>query len=179
MNDPFELWAIAQPDRLLRIALRLTKDEMSKAHGALCFSLSWHNPLLWSHYADRHHGIVLGFDADDQILKAVSYIKERPVLKEITIEVAHWLLFTKYIDWQYEQEARIFTTLEERDPETGLYFKTFDERLVLREVIVGALCTITKQELHDALGTAPGVTLTKSRLAFNSFQVVADKRGFK
>lgn len=179
LNDPFELWAIAQPDRQLRIALRLTKDEMSKHRGVLCFSLSWHNPLLWSHYADKHRGVALGFDVQDQILKAVSYVEQRPVLKEISIEVAHWLLFTKYVDWKYEQEARVFTTLEEPDAETGLYFGNFNAQLVLREVIVGPLCTTTRQELNDALGTMEGVTLTKSRLAFNSFRVVADQRGFR
>jgi hypothetical protein len=30
----------------------------------------WHNPLLWSHYADRHRGMALGFDTDDAILKS-------------------------------------------------------------------------------------------------------------
>lgn len=68
LNDPFELWAIAQPDRRVRQALKNTKDEMAQQCGLLCFSLDWHNPLLWSHYADRHRGIALGFDIDDQIL---------------------------------------------------------------------------------------------------------------
>ena len=84
LNAPFELWAIAQPDRRLR-----------QAFGLLCFSLDWHNPLLWGHYADRHRGLPLGFDVDEQILKPVSYVKTRPVLKQISIEVAYWLLFAK------------------------------------------------------------------------------------
>lgn len=179
LNDPFELWAIAQPDRRLRQAFRKTKDEMAQRYGVLCFSLSWHNPLLWSHYADRHRGVALGFDVSDAILKPVSYVKGRPILKQISMEVAHWLLFTKYIDWQYEQEARIFITLTDRDPASGLYFGDFSKQLVLREVIIGPLNTNTKKDLHNALGSVANVTLTKGRLAFNSFQVVPDKRGFR
>ncbi len=179
LNDPFELWAVAQPDRRLRRAFRETKDEMARRFGVLCFCLSWHNPLLWSHYADRHRGAALGFDVDNQILKAVSYIKQRPVLEQINMEVAHWLLYTKYMGWEYEQEARIFTTLEDRDHASGLYFADFNEQLVLREVIVGPLSAITKQDLHGALGNTADVSFTKGRLAFNSFQVVTDRRGFR
>lgn len=179
LNDPFELWAISQPDRRLRRAVRDTKDKMAQHFGVLCFCLTWHNPLLWSHYADKHHGAALGFDVSTEILKAVSYVRRRPVLKQIDIEVAHWLLYTKYIDWRYEQEARVFTALEERDPTSGLYFADFHEQLVLREVIVGPLSDITRQTLHASLGRAADVTFTKSRLAFNSFRVVADRRGFR
>jgi hypothetical protein len=176
LNDPFELWAIAQPDHRLRQALRRTKENMTRLYGLLCFSLSWHNPLLWSHYADRHRGLALGFDVADEILKPVSYVEQRPTLTKIDPTVAQWLLFTKFVDWRYEQEARIFTTLQERDP-SGLYFGKFNEQLVLREVIVGPLCKVTKKELRDALSRDDAVTLTKSRLAFNTFEVVRDKRG--
>jgi hypothetical protein len=179
LNDPFELWAIAQPDQHLRQGIRATKQQIAGQHGVLCFSLDWQNPLLWSHYADRHRGLVLGFDVND--LKPVSYVKTRPVLAEANDEakVAHWLLFTKYKDWRYEREARIYTTLQDPDPKTGLYFADFGEQLVLREVIAGPLCEVTKQELCDATGSATEVKFTKARLAFKSFRVVTDQRGFR
>jgi hypothetical protein len=179
LNDPFELWAIAQPNPRLREALRKTKQDFARDYGLLCFSLSWHNPLLWSHYADRHRGLALGFDADEKILKSVSYVAERPTLTKITPIVAEWLLFTKFLDWQYEKEARILTGLKERDSSTGLYFGKFSEQLVLREVVAGPLCKVTRKEVRDALGGQQGVTLVKSRLAFKTFEVVRDKRGFK
>jgi hypothetical protein len=178
LNDPFELWAVAQPDARLRHAIRAIKQEMSQQYGLLCFSLDWHNPLLWSHYADRHHGLALGFDIDEGILKRVSYTRNRPVLRKIDIEIADSLLFTKYIDWNYEQEARIFTSLENRDSQTGLYFGNFGEQLVLREVIAGPLCAVEEQELHDATASTDKIKFTKARLAFNSFRIVPDKRGF-
>ena len=125
----------------------------------------------------KHRGAALGFDIDSAILEGVSYVEQRPILNGIDIKIAQWLLFTKYKDWNYEQEARIFTTLTERDS-SGLYFGEFNEKLVLREVIVGPLSTTTKHELRDALGKNKDVALTKGRLAFNSFEVVKDKRVF-
>jgi hypothetical protein len=178
LNDPFELWAIAQPDRRLRQALRQTKADFARLYGLLCFSLTWHNPLLWSHYADRHRGLALGFDVAEEILKPVSYVATRPTLTKIDPTVATWLLFTKFVDWQYEQEVRIFTTLQDQDP-SGLYFGKFNEQLVLREVIVGPLCKVTKKDLRGVLIGNDAVTLTKGRLAFNTFEIVRDKRGFK
>ena len=176
LNDPFELWAIAQSDRHLRQALRKTKTDFARLYGLLCFSLSWHNPLLWSHYAGRHRGLALGFDVAEEILKPVSYVKERPILTKIDPTVAQWLLFTKFVDWQYEEEVRIFTTLQDRDP-SGLYFGKFSEQLVLREVIVVPLSTVTNKDFRDAINGHKEVTLTKARLAFKTFDVVRDKRG--
>lgn len=151
---------------------------MAKQYGLLCFSLDWHNPLLWSHYADRHRGLALGFDVNERILKRVSYVKDRPVPEKIDFETADRLLFTKYEDWRYEQEARIYTTLQDPDPKTGLYFADFGEQLVLREVIAGPLCAVTKQELCDAAGSATEVEFKKAGLAFDTFRVVIDQREF-
>ena len=178
LDDPFELWAIAQPDQRLRQDMSTTKQQMAEQYGLLCFSLDWHNPLLWSHYADRHRGLALGFDVNERILKRVSYVKDRPVLEKINFETADRLLFTKYEDWRYEQEARIYTTLQDPDPKTGLYVADFGEQLVLREVIAGPLCTVTKQELCDAAGSATEVEFKKAGLAFDTFRVGIDQRGF-
>jgi hypothetical protein len=179
LNDPFELWAVAQPDSRVRQALKATKEVMARQHGLLCFSLDWHNPLLWSHYADRHRGIALGFDVNEQILKPVSYRKTRPILKTIDLKVPDWLLFTKYVDWHYENEARIFTSLQDSDPQTGLYFADFNEQLILREVIAGPLCSASEQLLREATGSTARVKVTKARLAFRSFRVVTNRRGFR
>jgi hypothetical protein len=178
LNDPFELWAIAQPDPRVRQALIATKRTLAQQCGLLCFSLDWHNPVLWSHYADRHRGIALGFDIDPQILKPVSYRRTRPTLQTLSMKPAHALLFTKYFDWNYEHEARVFTALNDRDPQSGLHFANFNDQLILRDVIAGSLCTATLQELREAVGSSAGVRFTKARLAFKTFRVVTNRRGF-
>lgn len=180
LNDPFELWAVAQPDRRLRKGIRDAKKDMARRFGMLCFSLTWQNPLLWSHYAARHQGLALGFDIAPTCLKNVTYVEERPVLHAVDEELVHQVLYTKYIDWQYEQEARVYTSLEDIDPKTGLYFADFSDNCVLKEVIVGPLSSITEGELAEAVGERrSGVTFIKARLAFNSFKVVESKLGFK
>jgi len=135
---------------------------------------------MWSHYAKRHRGVALGFDIDKAKIKRVSYVKKRPVVRIVNLKLAHQLLSTKYIDWRYEREVRVFTDLKDKDSESGLYFVDFNNDCVLREVIVGPLSSVTAKDLREALGEhRRRVTLTKARLAFKSVNVVKNKLGFK
>ena len=81
LNDPFELFCSSQRDHRIRTALRGWKREITKAYGLLCFCAQWHNPLLWSHYADRHRGICLGFDVRDNLPKEIRYLRTRTTLR--------------------------------------------------------------------------------------------------
>lgn len=179
LNDPFELWCVSQEDHRLRFALREYKKEMTKRFGMICFCKHWHNPLLWSHYADKHRGMCLGFDVDDRGLRAVDYVEERSDLKmPPTKESTDELLFTKYRDWQYEEELRNWFKLDER--QDGYYFYPFDSFVQLREVMAGPLCTTPKEEIDDALKSyRDTVTITKARLAFRTFRVVENLQGFR
>ena len=177
LNDPFELWAVSLPDKQIRKALRNWKNTMSRNYGLLCFSRSWHTPVLWSHYADRHRGIALGFEVSDELLRNVEYVKARPPFKTVTQRTMEKLLFTKFSDWGYEEELRIFTRLEERDLASNLFFAEFNDDVALREVICGPLCEVSKSLIADALGDLADVKVIKARLAFRTFRVVADRRG--
>jgi hypothetical protein len=179
LNDPFELWCVSQEDRRLRLALREYKNEMTKRFGMICFCKHWHNPLLWSHYADKHRGMCLGFDVDDRGLRPVNYVEERSDLTmPPTKESADELLFSKYRDWQYEEELRNWFKLDER--EDGHYFYPFDDFVQLREVIIGPLCATQKEDIEEALKTYQDtVTITKARLAFRTFRVVENLQGFR
>jgi Protein of unknown function (DUF2971) len=180
LNDPFELWCVYQKDRRLRNALRGYKDQMAARFGMLCFSKHWHGPVLWSHYADRHRGICLGFDIDGRGAKPITYQLERPRLRIPPSRVdADQLLYTKFLDWQYEEEWRSWIQFDERDPATGFYFYNFESRVQLREVIAGPLCDVPEAKLREALsGYADKVSVIKARLAFRSFRVVKNLRGF-
>ena len=71
---------------------------------------------------------------------------------------------------------RAFVTLEDRDPASQLYFAKFSDRLRLKQVIVGAESTVSREELSGALGAlAFEVESFKARLAFASFQVVRQR----
>jgi hypothetical protein len=158
LNDPFELWCIAQENHQLRRALRDYKKTMHQRFGVLCFCRAWRNPLLWSHYGDKHRGVCLGFDLPDNTIKAVTYVTERPVVQfpfteELEV-ISNRLLSTKYVGWQYEEEVRSWLKLIAREPESQLYFCNFSENFQLKEVIAGPLCDISREEIAKALGDA-------------------------
>jgi Protein of unknown function (DUF2971) len=177
LNDPFELWCVSQEEPELRAVLSNFKTEMGKRCGMLCFSKHWNNPLLWSHYADKHRGMCLGFEIDENTLKPVTYVSDRPeLLMPPTEESINQLLFTKFEDWQYEEELRNWFHLNEREGDH--FFYPFDEHIQLREVIAGPLCPLTKIQIDNALRGITNVAVIKGRLAFKSFRVVRRGWGF-
>jgi len=181
LNDPFELWCVAQDTPQLRQAMRDYKREMANRFGVLCFCRDWHNPVLWSHYADRHRGICLGFEVDERCVHEVTYVESRvPITTPVTLDTASLLLYTKYRDWSYEQEFRGWFSLETPDPGSGHYFYEFDDKIQLREVIAGPLCRTGDTEIRAAIGNrGAGVQVIPARLAFMDFRIVENLAGFR
>jgi hypothetical protein len=179
LNDPFELLP-SSTDKATRARFRVWREQFDQQFGMLCFSRKWSNPVQWSHYAVKHTGLYLGFDIPAWILTPVRYrtkrITPRVDLLESRIPEGRKemlkVLSTKYKHWHYENEVRCFTDLKDQDPVTRLYFADFSPKLVLKEVIVGPLSTVTREELTDALGDlAVKVALFKARLAFKTYTV--------
>jgi hypothetical protein len=81
LNDPFELFGISLHDEHLRRAFRVMKEEISRDRGLLCFSRKWSNPVQWSHYAQKHAGLCLGFDVADDAIGLVNYSRRRLVVE--------------------------------------------------------------------------------------------------
>jgi len=79
LNDPFEFMAVDLQDTVLRRTFNRWKTTFSNDFGILCFSTKWSNPLLWSHYADRHKGLCLAFEAQDELLEHIDYTHQRIV----------------------------------------------------------------------------------------------------
>jgi len=184
LNDPFELLGPATTDCDIRRAFEALKNQMANRFGILCFSRHWKNPVQWSHYADRHRGLCLGFEMPDDQLAIVTYSAKRPEPHHALLTRGHpnahvemlKLLSTKYSHWRYEREVRSFTTLDDADPKTNFYFMPFSENLVLKEVIVGYCSTVTRRELSNVLGDLTSKVATyKARLAFRSFTVVRQR----
>ena len=170
LNDPFELIGPSTKDPALRAAFRRVKEQLSVNRGMLCFSRSWRNPVQWSHYADRHRGLCLGFDIVDKHLTPVQYIRKRlePEAETLASRTPAALaamlriLTSKYSHWRYENEERTFVTLDEVDKETGLYFVDFSDSMKLAEVIVGHSSALSYDEIVGALGDlAPDVKVLR------------------
>jgi len=184
LNDPFELRAFGSADLAIRSVIEKIRDELAQKRGMLCFSQDWRNPVQWSHYAERHLGLAMGFDLPDELLTPIIYSSMRVdpdvsvlMSKNNSAESLMKIgLTTKYRHWQYEKEMRVFVDLNERDPSTGLFFVPFSDELCLKEVIVGANSNITRAEINSALGpSASNVKILKARLAFKSFRVVRQR----
>ncbi len=185
LNDPFELLSASVPESSLRKALLAFKADVHASLGILCFCTNWENPVMWSHYADKHRGVCLGFDIPDQFAIPVRYIKDRQAVKYVDgiqsrgVEpsFAFELMCSKYNAWSYEKEVRMFVGLEESEEDSGYFFYPFGAELTLREMILGHRCTVSASEVATVLGDrVNSVSVSKARLAFNSFRVVTDQR---
>ncbi|HMD75822.1 MAG TPA: DUF2971 domain-containing protein [Terracidiphilus sp.] len=194
LNDPFELLGGGLVDKDLRKKVKGWAKKLNERHGLLCFSTSWKNPLMWSHYGDRHKGMCLGFDVQDSILKKIIYTRRRiPLAKWKNVggadppkELEDSLFVTKYAAWRYENEQRMVIPLDKLTKEGDLYFMPFDGTLKLVEIIAGHRCcvkwkskierAVKAYEKRNVLLAKP--KLIKARLAFKKFEVVTQKWGF-
>jgi hypothetical protein len=142
---------------------------------------------MWSHYADRHKGICLGFDVPDAESKfmEMKYLNEIALAPDLTglpreqQKPFFELLYTgKYGGWGYEEEIRVFAERDCLDEENGYYFASFDEDLRLREVIAGARFQMSKSVIEEALKGYPAV-VSKARTSTGLFEISLDEDGFK
>ena len=187
LNDPFDFLSIAAPTKTQRQQLRAWRLAMAKDHGLICFSRNWRSPVQWSHYADRHKGLCLGFEVNDTHVRQVDYVQSRPVWPaipeplppKVKQRMVDQLLYTKFAHWSYEDEYRLFTTKASPDPDGHSYI-SFSEELKLKSVLVGARSTLARAGLNDALGDLVGdVEVLKVRLAFKDFRVVRQRKDSK
>ena len=183
LNDPFELLGVDLRDKRLRLAFQQLKVQLSATRRMLCFSKQWHNPVLWSHYADKHKGLALGFEVPPGSLQEIRYDLERVapepdwLLAPEALKLQHMnkFLATKFRHWEYEAEVRQFFKLEERDPRTGHYFVEFSKDLKLAQVLIGPSSPLAPRDIFKIQSPSDAVEVIPSRLAFKSFQVVRNK----
>src|SRR5439155_11382356 len=118
-KDPRDLhrWLSKKLPEGLKAYCEQAPEAVAEEYRMLCFSNSCDNILLWSHYGDRHHGIVVGFDRDglEDTLGAISLEVECREDRTIygaeqflfpTLEYARQLLTRKSPSWSYQEEVR-------------------------------------------------------------------------
>lgn len=95
--------------------LKRHSDEMiNSGFGASCFTAHENNPLMWGHYAERHKGVVIGYDAASgkmQKARRVDYQKDRQSLR---LGKAFGMddLRVKSDVWEWEDEWRLVARLD-------------------------------------------------------------------
>ncbi|WP_120502160.1 DUF2971 domain-containing protein [Roseovarius sp. EL26] len=147
---------IANVQRVMNTGANLMDEQRRKAF-ICCFSESWDNPLMWSHYSNSHQGYCIKYrfkqdlirKYDDHVPLDVQYSSERPKLTILDLlkfadeqktvsegynptDVLHAIAYQKPEEWEYEKEWRVHST---GDPTPG--YKTI-MALEPVEIILGA-----------------------------------------
>jgi hypothetical protein len=102
---------IKNPNELSHYLFKTIEDSKEET-GITCFSKSYLKTLMWSHYANKHAGVCLGFSFRDEeekfIQSSVTYaseIKSINYVQDTRLGMYSWL-FTKSHVWNYEEEVR-------------------------------------------------------------------------
>ncbi len=181
LNDPFELLAVNAETPLHREYFRRVKEKLDESHGVLCFSKRWNNPLLWGHYADKLRGAALGFDVTSPHLRPIIYATSPPRIQtnpetglpQLNDDFVAQLISTKFYDWHYEDEMRVYVKLDHETRESGMYFYPFDASIVLREIVLGPRCELPMKSIAALVRPQDAeIRIIKSILANSSFSVV-------
>ncbi|MCX6981518.1 MAG: DUF2971 domain-containing protein [Verrucomicrobia bacterium] len=132
MANPQILHLIA-PDyaAMCRNLVKTYSSKVAGNTGVICFSRRRDRILMWTHYADQHKGIVIGFDSSHfPKLFDVKYDKERVLVdpfpqhipgSESEENYVYKLITTKHEDWSYEEECRQLHKLPERAVNEGVH----------------------------------------------------------
>jgi Protein of unknown function (DUF2971) len=98
-------------------------ESLGNSFGILSLSRAKNSLLMWSHYASQHSGYVIGFDetkifpdqydhSGEKIVPSkVIYSKD---IRHVEFTGNNWqeLLVQKPIEWEYEQEERLFVNMD-------------------------------------------------------------------
>lgn len=129
-----------------------------------CFSETYKQVLMWSHYAQKHKGVCLGFNvkpiqhissSEDFFVHGVNYPNQVvPVdyFSDIAQVVKHWV-FTKAPCWAYEKEVR--AVMNGMPASSDIQF----DKACLKEIYFGCRTTANQRSSLTKLLKATGFTL--------------------
>ncbi|MBI5914756.1 MAG: DUF2971 domain-containing protein [Bacteroidetes bacterium] len=148
-NDPFDCdsnFISFNKNTDKKLSFEITLETVSKAWGVCCFTQEYDSILMWSHYANKHKGVCLGFDprtsTETFLLLKVDYVKdfESSEYFDSKFKAIPHMMITKAGCWEYEQEMRIF-----KDFNGELQFP----KNALKEVIFG--CKATEKDIKRVI----------------------------
>ena len=134
LNDPFECcYQSKESETVKRSSDFKRKNIKNKINDSdtiesyvkvACFSkeMALYSPVMWSHYADLHEGVAIGFEVvPDKMSKwdlvDVGYEENMPILPKKNFYTKNDVINTlkcKAREWSYEQESRIISFEKEK-----------------------------------------------------------------
>ncbi len=159
MNDPMEGQYIYPDGTLSRDIVKAIKGEKQKMR--ICsLSRTPKNSLMWAHYADGHHGVVIGINVDRNKydVRPINYVGLSNVQHANingTSETAKNILCHKYEAWHYEEEERIFVTDDSKFADVNIEKIILGSRMVAQD----------KNLIRDLVSKiAPEITVENSNI---------------
>lgn len=187
VNDPFELLGAINGGKAAHRKFAWLRQHWSETQGFISFSESWGSPLMWAHYARNHTGVCLGIEVSNGKAMKMDY-KEKRIALEFDFgrfenaaddDLLKKITATKFQEWSYEREWRILLplTFDPKTPRPQFFYESFTPEFELREVILGARCEKTPQEVASQIfGATSVITVKRARPAFLEFKMVEQKR---
>lgn len=161
--------------------------------GILSLTRRWDSALMWAHYTDSHKGLCIGFDSQksffssfrqvnngDKIFMPVIYSNNRikvPIEENVSID--YKVMFSKSIDWQYEEEERLLVML--RHANKTIANKPYDICLykvphrLIKEIIVGVNFPEDKFEKVKEFCSKNNVDLYKCKISEIRYDMEREK----
>ncbi|KAB7615684.1 DUF2971 domain-containing protein [Amylibacter sp. SFDW26] len=140
----------AHIEEFSKLVPNITTKAFDQAVGMFCLSETNDNILMWSHYANNHKGIAIGFNSShpfftegtndlDFKLQEIKYSAKRPKNTN-DMKDGYKVFFQKSPDWKYEREWRMFAKLDKahqiHEKEGGLPIHLFQIPIGAIECVV-------------------------------------------
>ena len=197
LNDPFE-WRLAisgipaEGEPSIEKWISSILANQTKTIGLMCFSATCKEPVLWSHYAEKHRGVAfeveydckpnnpieIKYPTDRFVIDGARYADlqhNEPALKEYLLPFMKPMMSQKSSSWGYEKEYRIYFDLV-NDPNIqtsgGHYFIPIPDNFLTR-VILGYKCPLEEQDVAKALGKSGlgSTKVTRAKMSNETYEV--------
>ncbi|WP_297324792.1 DUF2971 domain-containing protein [Nitrosomonas sp.] len=194
LSDPFEFCAADFSDSDTQAKLETFKNHVNEHYGVICFSEQYHDPVLWSHYADGHRGVALVFEIPDDQAISIDYQPARLCLDvDAAIQRGGFtesdlskLISTKFSSWQYENEIRMTCRLNDHFCQIDskgkkVYFESLSlesfglDPLKLIGLIRGIRCDLSPMDIASELLAADTLSVQDTLLDLSSFRIISGK----
>ena len=192
VNDLFELrpfdFGEGENGRELRQIWGKAIQRHAKDQDFVSLARNWEVPTMWAHYSENHKGVCLGFDVPRAKATKIDYVEHlHPVDRRVLInqvynsETTEIAKRTKSKHWQYENEWRVWCSLDNEERQrklqnaNELFFISFSEHLKLKEVIFGNRCTLTAKGINKELKEAESIEFITARPSFREFKMVPQR----
>jgi len=111
LNDPMEGQYLYNKGELSSSLVSAIRGEKEKFRICSLYREPEH-PLMWAHYTDGHHGVVIGVDVDKlkYDVRPVLYTGLPHIQDYVSSDTAKDILCHKNTVWEYEEEERVFVS---------------------------------------------------------------------